>query len=62
MNLGNAGSGSGEETGEVWRDGVGDGRGKGGAAWGMGERNIAVCCWSQGVTMVMKERGDGMLE
>lgn len=35
---------------------MGDGRKEGGAAWGMGERNITVCCWSQGVTMVMGER------
>ena len=45
-----------ESEGEVWRDGVGDGREEGGAAWGMGERNITVCCWSQGVTMVTGER------
>lgn len=40
----------------MWRDGVGDGRKEGGAVLGDGKRgNIAVCCWSQGVTMVMGE-------
>lgn len=46
--------------GEVWRDRVGDGTKEGGASWGMGERHMTMCCWSQGVTMVIGERPNEM--